>query len=136
MKETIVTGHVGKDPEVRYAPNGDSFTVFSLAVSSGPKDKRKTDWFEITCNGKNADTANKHVRKGTRLLIKGSPGINVWVSREGKPMGVMRISVTYLELIGAKSEDDAEEESFETNEEENDNQSNTSVASENIPFTE
>lgn len=133
MKEINVTGYVGKDPEVRYAPNGDSFTVFSFAVSSGPKDKRKTDWFEVSCNGKNAETTQKHVRKGTRLLIQGSPGINVWVSREGKPMGVMRISVSRLEFIGAKSEDDAEESADASEEISNDEPA--SVNPDDIPFS-
>ncbi len=106
MKKITVTGNVGKDPEVRYAPNGDIFTVFSLAVTSGSKGKKKIDWFEVNCNGKTAEVVSKHVRKGTRLLIEGTPSINAWVSRDGKLMGVIRIFASFIELISAKPQDD------------------------------
>lgn len=134
MKKITVTGNVGKDPEVRYAPNGDSFTVFSLAVTSGSKDKKKTDWFEVNCSGKTADVVNEHVRKGTRLLIEGSPSINAWVSRDGKPMGVIRIFASYIEFIGAKPQDEESEESAETSDEINDEEP-TSSEPEDIPFS-
>ena len=134
MKKITVTGNVGKDPEVRYAPNGDSFTVFSLAVTSGSKDKKKTDWFEVNCSGKTADVVNEHVRKGTRLLIEGSPSINAWVSRDGKPMGVIRIFASYIEFIGAKPQDEESEESAETSDEVNDEEP-TSSEPEDIPFS-
>ena len=134
MKKITVTGNVGKDPEVRYAPNGDSFTVFSLAVTSGSKDKKKTDWFEVNCSGKTADVVNEHVRKGTRLLIEGSPSINAWVSRDGKPMGVIRIFASYIEFIGAKPQDEESEESAETSDEISDDES-TSSEPDNIPFS-
>ena len=134
MKKITVTGNVGKDPEVRYAPNGDSFTVFSLAVTSGSKDKKKTDWFEVNCSGKTADVVNEHVRKGTRLLIEGSPSINAWVSRDGKPMGVIRIFASYIEFIGAKPQDEESEESAETSDEVSDDEP-TSSEPEDIPFS-
>ena len=134
MKKITVTGNVGKDPEVRYAPNGDSFTVFSLAVTSDSKDKKKTDWFEVNCSGKTADVVNEHMRKGTRLLIEGSPSINAWVSRDGKPMGVIRIFASYIEFIGAKPQDEESEESTETSDEVSDEEP-TSSEPEDIPFS-
>lgn len=134
MKQIIVTGNVGKDPEVRYAPNGDSFTVFSLAVTSGSKDKKKTEWFEVNCSGKNAEIVQEYVQKGTKLLIIGSPGVNAWVSREGKPMGVIRIFASKIEFIGAKPQDDESEEPTETSDEVVDDES-TSGTPEDIPFS-
>ena len=43
MKKIFVTGNVGRDPESRYAPSGESFVTFSLAVTTGPKNNQKTD---------------------------------------------------------------------------------------------
>lgn len=103
MKKIIVTGNVGREPEVRYTPNGTEFTVFSLGVSSGTKDHKKTDWFEISCNGKTADVVKEHVHKGTRLLIEGSPSINTWI-KDGKAAGSIRIAAVYIEIIGGISQ--------------------------------
>ena len=71
MKKIFVTGNVGRDPEVRYAPNGESFVTFSLAVTTGPKDNQKTDWLEISCNGRTAETVQKWVKKGFEEWKKG-----------------------------------------------------------------
>ena len=52
MKKIIITGNVGRDPEMKISQNGEEFVTFSLGVSVGTKDKPKTDWVDISCNGK------------------------------------------------------------------------------------
>ena len=102
MKKIFVTGNVGRDPETRYTPTGDSFTTFSLAVTTGPKDKQKTDWLEISCNGKTAEVVQTYVRKGTKLLIEGTPSANAYINKEGKPVATLRVSTSNIEFIGSK----------------------------------
>ena len=135
MKKITITGHVGKDPSQIFAPNGDSYTVFSLAVTSGPKDNKKTDWFEIICNGKNADIVKEHVSKGTRLLIDGTPSVNAWVSREGKPMGNIRVFAAYIEFIGSKQQEDDKSEEADVNDDVDSNNSDVE-SDENVPFSQ
>lgn len=106
MKKIFVTGHVGRDPETRYAPNGESFVTFSLAVSSGTKANPRTDWMEISCNGKLAEVVQTYVRKGSKLLIEGTPSVNAYVSKEGKPVGTLRVAAGTIEFIGSKEKDD------------------------------
>ena len=106
MKKITVTGNVGRDPESRFTSTGDSFTVFSLAGNSGTKAAPKTEWFEVSCNNKLADIVKTHVKKGTRLLIEGTPGLNVWQDKSGNPMGVIRIFATFLEFLGTKDKED------------------------------
>ena len=71
MKKIFVTGNVGRDPESRYAPNGESFVTFSLAVTTGPKDNQKTDWLEISCNGRTAETVQKMGKKRQQIINRG-----------------------------------------------------------------
>jgi single-strand DNA-binding protein len=102
MKRIFVTGNVGKDPETRYAPNGDSFVTFSLAVTTGPKNNQKTDWLEISCNGKTAEVVQSYVRKGSKLLVEGTPSASAYINKEGKPIATLRVSASNIEFIGSK----------------------------------
>lgn len=102
MKKIIVTGNVGKDPETRYAPSGESFVTFSLAVSSGTKANPRTDWLEISCNGRTAEVVQNYVRKGSKLLVEGTPSASAYMNKEGKPVATLRVSAANIEFIGSK----------------------------------
>lgn len=52
MKKLIITGNVGDDPIIRTNPSGAEFACFSVGVSVGVKENPKTDWVDVTCNGK------------------------------------------------------------------------------------
>lgn len=106
MKKIFVTGHVGRDPETRYAPSGESFVTFSLAVNSGTKASPRTDWMEVSCNGKLAEVVQAYVQKGAKLLIEGSPSVNAYVNKEGKPVGTLRIAAGSIEFLSSKSDDE------------------------------
>ena len=115
MKKVIITGNVGRDPETRHAASGDSFVTFSFAVTTGSKDNQKTDWLEISCNGRTAETVQKWVRKGSKLLIEGTPSANAYVNKEGKAVASLRVSATNIEFIGSRerSEDVGGSEGYE-----------------------
>ena len=102
MKKIFVTGNVGRDPESRYAPSGESFVTFSLAVTTGPKNNQKTDWLEISCNGKTAEVVQTYVRKGTKLLVEGTPSANAYINKEGKAVASLRVSASNIEFIGSR----------------------------------
>ena len=102
MKKIIVTGNVGRDPESRFAPSGESFVTFSLAVTTGPKNNQKTDWLEISCNGKTAEVVQSYVRKGSKLLVEGTPSANAYINKEGKPVATLRVSASNIEFIGSR----------------------------------
>lgn len=71
-----VVGRLGRDPEMRYLPNGDAVTSFSLATdrvwsdSSGQKQK-ETTWFRVSVFGKSAETVNQYLSKGKMVLVEG-----------------------------------------------------------------
>ena len=106
MKKMIITGNVGRDPEVRVDPTGNNFTTFSVGVSVGTKDNPKTDWVDISCNGKLAEIAQAYVKKGAKVLIEGFPSVNAYVNKDNKPIGTIRIFANTLELL-SKREDES-----------------------------
>jgi single-strand DNA-binding protein len=102
MKKIFVTGNVGRDPDPRYDTIGNMFVSFSLAVTTGPKDNQKTDWLEISANGRTAETVLKWVKKGSKLLVEGTPSANAYINKEGKAVATLRVSASNIEFIGSR----------------------------------
>ncbi len=108
MKKIIVTGNVGRDPEMRADQNGNQFATFSVGVSVGTKQNPKTDWVDVSCNGKLADVARNYIKKGAKLLIEGFPSVNAYINKENKAVGVIRINASNFEFIGSRQEGDTD----------------------------
>ena len=96
---------MGRDPELRVDQSGNPFATFSIGVSVGTKQAPKTDWVDISCNGKLADIAKNYVRKGTKVLIEGFPTANAYINKENKPVATLRVFANNLELL-SKREDE------------------------------
>jgi single-strand DNA-binding protein len=72
----IIVGNLGRDPEMRYAPNGNAVTTLSVASnrqytdSNGQKVK-ETTWFRVSVWGKQAENVNTYLHKGSSVLVEG-----------------------------------------------------------------
>jgi len=76
MNKIIVIGHLGRDPEMRYTPNGQGVTSFSVASSrkyttSSGEQREETEWFNCSAFGKLADTCNQYLTKGKQVYVEG-----------------------------------------------------------------
>jgi len=76
MNKIIVIGHLGRDPEMKYTPNGQGVTSFSIAssrkytTSSGER-REETEWFNCSVWGKLAETCNQYLTKGKQVYVEG-----------------------------------------------------------------
>lgn len=109
MKKIIITGNVGRDPEMRADQAGGQFASFSVGVSVGTKQNPKTDWVDVTCNGKLSDLARNYIKKGTKILVEGFPSVNAYMNRENKPVGTLRVYASNIELL-SKRDDTAQDD--------------------------
>ena len=123
MKKIIITGHVGKDPELRADQSGNQFATFSMGVSVGTKQAPKTDWVDVSCNGKLADLAKNYIKKGSKLLIEGYPSANAYINKENKPVASLRVFANNVEFL-SKQEDSSV----------SDNNSVGGLTSDEVPF--
>ena len=123
MKKIIITGNVGKDPELRADQNGNQFATFSMGVSVGTKQAPKTDWVDVSCNGKLADLAKNYIKKGSKLLIEGYPSANAYINKENKPVASLRVFANNVEFL-SKQEDSSV----------SDNNSVGGLTSDEVPF--
>ena len=90
LNKVILVGNLGKDPEVRFMPDGSKVTSFSLATGEVWKDKttgerkEKTEWHRITIfNERLIEIVEKYVRKGTKLYIEGQLQTRGWTDKTG-----------------------------------------------------
>lgn len=105
MKKIIITGNVGRDPEMRADQSGGQFATFSVGVSVGNKQTPKTDWVDVTCNGKLADIARNYIKKGSKLLVEGFPSVNAYLNRENKPVGTLRVYASNIEFLSSPNKE-------------------------------
>ena len=75
-QKLMVVGRLGRDPEMRYMPNGDPVTSFSIATDRAWNDKngakqKETTWFRCSVFGKRAEVANQYLSKGKMVLVTG-----------------------------------------------------------------
>jgi single-strand DNA-binding protein len=110
MKKMIITGNVGKDPELRVDPAGNAYATFSVGVSVGNKQEPKTDWVDVSCNGKLADTARQYVKKGTKVLIDGFPTATAYINKENQAIPTLRMFANNLELLSKREDDSVADE--------------------------
>jgi single-strand DNA-binding protein len=72
----ILIGNLGKEPEMRYTPSGQPVTTLSVATNrrySGANGQpvKETAWFRVTVWGKQAETCNQFLHKGSKVLVEG-----------------------------------------------------------------
>lgn len=88
MNKVILIGRLGKDPEMSYTPAGLAVTKFSIAVNHYSKSQtgerqEETWWYNITSFGKQAETCNSYLKKGSKVYIDGRLTPRKYTDRNG-----------------------------------------------------
>ena len=102
MINMTIAGNVGKDAVLRNTQGGDPVLGFSIAIDGGKDkngNKRDSTWVQCNVWGKRAESLNSHITKGTKLVVSGRPGVDVY---EGK--GRLTLSVQDLTFMGNAKE--------------------------------
>ena len=90
VNKVILLGNLGKDPEVKYMPNGNAVANITLATSetwndksSGEK-KEKTEWHRVVFFGKLAEIVGQYLKKGSKIYIEGKLQTRKWQDQSGQ----------------------------------------------------
>ncbi|MGI8639541.1 MAG: single-stranded DNA-binding protein [Pyrinomonadaceae bacterium] len=115
-KITII-GNLGRDPELRYTPQGDAVCDFSVAVNDRKRDKAgewqdNTTWFKVTFWRKQAENASKYLTKGRQVYVEGRLQVEEWTDRDSNNRYSLVIQGSELQFLGEKG---SEEPSSNTN---------------------
>ena len=88
LNKVMIIGNVGRDPEMRYTPDGKANAKFSVAVSrvwtnqEGEK-KEETEWFNVVAWDKLAETCGNYVTKGQKVYVEGRLQTRTWEGQDG-----------------------------------------------------
>lgn len=116
VNKVILVGHLGKDIEKRFMPNGNPVANTSLATSEQWKDKttgekqEKTEWHNLVFFGKLADVADQYLKKGSLIYVEGKLTTDKWQDKEGKDRFTTKIHVNELQMLGGKQDGGANNE--------------------------
>lgn len=99
-KSITLAGHVGQDSAHRVTPSGDDVLNFSIAVNSGPKDAKSTEWFACALWGKRASVLAPWITRGKALLVVGEPTLKTFTKKDGTPGSQIAIRVDKVEFLG------------------------------------
>jgi single-strand DNA-binding protein len=113
VNKVILVGNLGKDPEVRYTPDGKAIANLALATSESWKDQsgqvqEKTEWHRVSIFGKLAEIAGEYLRKGSQIYIEGKLQTRKWTNKEGQDQFTTEIVLDpfngVMQMLGGKSE--------------------------------
>lgn len=108
MNIVILSGHVGRDPEVKRLENGTTVATFSLAVNEWVSGKEITTWQNITCWGKTAEIVEKHITKGVSVELYGKNRIREYEDKAGQKVKYHYVQADSVNRLGSKPEGQAE----------------------------
>src|SRR4030081_2305819 len=112
FNKVILVGNLGRDPELRYTPQGTPVCSFSMATNERRKDKSgemqdQTTWFRVTLWGRQAETASQYLTKGRPVYIEGRLRVEEWTDRDGKARHTLEVHATEMQFIGGGRGEDA-----------------------------
>lgn len=134
FNKIIAIGNLGRDPELRYTPQGDAVCDFSIAVNDRKRDKSGefqdvTTWFKVTLWRKLAETASKYLTKGRSVYVEGKLQVEEWTDRDGKNRYTLIIQGSDIHFIGENRGDEMSSNTTTDNEFSNQNDLRTSRTS-------
>ena len=111
LNKVTLIGRMGRDPELRYMPNGEAVCNFSLATSESWKDQsgqrvERTEWHNIIMYRKLAEIAGQYLKKGGQVYIEGRIQSRKYTGRDGVERTAYEIIASEMKMLGARAGDD------------------------------
>ncbi len=117
-QKIMIVGNLGRDPEMRYMPDGTAVTSFSVATNRGWKDQatgqpvKETAWFRVTVWRRQAETANQYLSQGKKVLVEGrlnvdpnTGGPKLWTRQDGTVGTSFEITASRVVFLSGRDED-------------------------------
>jgi len=109
VNKVILVGNLGRDPEVRYSPDGAAISNFSIATTDTWRDKatgekkESTEWHRIVFFGKTAEIAAQYLKKGSAVYVEGALRTRKWTDKEGQERYTTEIVGDRMQMLGGRS---------------------------------
>lgn len=109
VNKAILVGNLGRDPELRQTPNGQSVVNFTLATSENWTDKsgerqERTEWHRIVVWGRTAEMCNQYLSKGRTVYVEGRIQTREWEDKDGNKRYTTEINAQTVQFIGPRQD--------------------------------
>jgi single-strand DNA-binding protein len=109
LNKIILIGNLGRDPEIRYTPEGTQVATFSIATSESWTDKsgarqERTDWHNIKAWNKLADLAKRFLTKGRQVYVEGRIHYSEFTDRDGNKRTRPEITASQIIFLGSRAQ--------------------------------
>jgi len=127
VNKVILIGNLGRDPDIRFNPEGGKIVTLSIATSESWKDKAsgerrdRTEWHKVVVfNDKLAEICEKYLKKGSKVYLEGQLQTRKWTNQQGQDqytteviLGKYRGEMTLLDSRGSDGEENGKGEGSE-----------------------
>ena len=109
LNMTQIIGHLGRDPEVRYTPEGTAIANLAVATNQTWKDKsgekqERTEWHRVVLFGKVAEIAGEYLKKGSLVYFQGRLQTRKWQADDGQDRYTTEIVAERMKMLGGKGD--------------------------------
>jgi single-strand DNA-binding protein len=109
FNKIIIVGNLGRDPELRYTPQGVAVCDLSVATTEKKRDKSgefqdTTTWFRVTLWRQQAENAAKYLAKGRQVYVEGRLSVGEWTDRDGNNRYTLEVQGTEMHFIGSRGD--------------------------------
>lgn len=113
VNKVIILGNLGRDPEVRYTPNGAAVCNLRIATTRNWKSRdsgerqEETEWHSVVLYDRQAEVAGEYLKKGRPVYIEGRLKTRKWQDKDGQDRYTTEIVAESMQLLGGKDEQSA-----------------------------
>jgi len=110
VNKVILIGNLGRDPEVRYTPNGSAVCNVSIATTRNWKAKdsgerqEETEWHRVVFFDRMAEIAGEYLKKGRPVYVEGRLRTRKWTDKDGVEKYTTEIYAEQMQLLGGRDE--------------------------------
>ena len=108
INKVILIGNLGRDPEVRYTPNGNAVCNISVATTRAWKAKdsgekqEETEWHRVVFYDRLAEIAGEYLKKGRSVYVEGRLKTRKWQDKEGKDVYTTEVIADQMQMLGSR----------------------------------
>ena len=108
VNKVILIGNLGRDPEVRYMPNGNAVANLTVATSESWKDRNtgelqeRTEWHRVVMYRRLAEIAGEYLKKGSKIYLEGKLQTRKWQDNNGQDRYTTEVIADEMQMLDSR----------------------------------
>lgn len=109
LNKAMLIGNLGRDPEVRYSPDGNAVATVSIATTEVWKDKstgekkEATEWHRVVFFNRLAEIVGEYLKKGSQIYVEGQIRTRKWTDRDGNDKYTTEVVANEMKILGPRN---------------------------------